>query len=83
MVDGVRVSSSPSFGVFSLSHPLRRRCLALVQNPWFDAATVAVTLLSCVALALDTPDLDANSPMTAVLAQVRCEMSQQVPSVIQ
>ena len=44
MVDGVRVSNSPSFGLFALSHPLRRRCLALVQHPWFDAATVAVIL---------------------------------------
>lgn len=45
MVDGVRVSAHLSFGALALSHPLRRRCLALVQHPWFDAATLAVILL--------------------------------------
>ncbi len=45
MVDGVRVSAHLSFGCLALSHPLRRRCLALVRHPWFDAATLAVILL--------------------------------------
>lgn len=43
---------------FSNRNPIRRFCLALVRNPWFEALALVLILMSSLNLALDEPRVE-------------------------
>ena len=59
-----------SFCLFSERHPLRRICIALVNNPRFDSLTLFVIFASSISLAIDSPLLDPESPVARVLGEL-------------
>jgi hypothetical protein len=67
LVDGQVVSEYPSFYLFSTTNPIRRFCLELIR---LDAFNLFITLLiafSCVTLAMDSPSVVPQSPMSRFL----------------
>jgi len=48
-------------------HPLRRLCVRLTLNPWFERVVLGLILSSAVALALETPSLDPASTTAQTL----------------
>ena len=43
-----------SLWVFRKENPVRRLCVSLIRNPWFDRVVMTLILLNCVFLAMDS-----------------------------
>ena len=43
-----------SLWVFRKENPVRRSCVSLIRNPWFDRVVMTLILLNCVFLAMDS-----------------------------
>eukprot|EP00752_Nemacystus_decipiens_P001936 g1865.t1 len=51
----------------SANHPLRRGCLAIIRNAWFDRFIMLLIVISSVELAVDNPLLDPDSTTSRAL----------------
>ena len=56
-----------TLNLFAIDHPLRRLCAAIVRSTVFEGALMVLIVASSVCLALDSPRLDPDSPLAALL----------------
>ena len=56
-----------SLCILSATTPIRKFCIHLIQNPWFDKAILLLICISSIFLALDEPSLSENSMLKQFL----------------
>ena len=56
-----------SLGVFTERSVIRRLCMSMITNIYFEGFVLVLVLLSSVLLALDTPSLDDSSRLAQVI----------------
>ncbi|KAA0174206.1 hypothetical protein FNF27_04218 [Cafeteria roenbergensis] len=64
---GVDPPTDLALGCLSPANCARQRAYRLAHSPWVEAVVLCLILLSCVCLALDSPELDPSSQLAVAL----------------